>query len=756
MAEFRFAFNADTPNYGTEPQTLSSAERSNVTSTAWAEDFTGVDEEIARQALINEAEQAERTQTIGSGTSSSGGTDYRENPLDQFVNYTYSLTLSANKPGSFSGEGGVMIASGGRRENRSPIFFDDMYFESCRITTVIGLNARTRSSNVIDISFTVVEPYGITLINRLLDIAKSVGAENWTEMSFVLKIDFFGNTEDGMPSGPLSGQTKLIPMKIIGCDMKATVRGSEYKFTGVPYHHAAFNETSGTTPALIEVTAETIKEFFIGGGETDASYQKGLNDYQKKLVKDKYINIADEYEFVIDGSIGSKKVVEKKERNHYGYVPMANENNSSAKTRDGIRAGHQSREDQAPAKLDQKKQVTSINPGTSIIDVINQTIRNSEYITEQVGKGGSGGGPIKWYKIVSDVEIKGYDSKRKSYAKKFIYKILPMEVYNTKYPDAPLAQPPSAQKIYEYLYTGKNQQILDFSLDFNVLFYTAVTASRYKLDELEVPPSNTTSTDDKGITNSTKESDVTPAHTKIVVNQTDVSTLHQGTNSVTNVSANDLYKSLMSTSRGDMINVNLKITGDPEFIKQDDIAYISEGKVGTIDQFGSITTDGGEVYVDLFFRSPRDIDQSTGLYDFSNWQDAAFNGRYRVITVDNQFERGQFTQNLQLVRIFNQDSPSSGGGGGTTVGYGGAGDVLTGDVGNGAQARAEAEVSSEVQRLINRSQTISDSRQSPARNVETSTRQERETSSSESDLVSSYQNRFIGITPEDVSQWNIQ
>ena len=739
MADYRYAVDAAgaaLPDYGTDTQELSTNETSNLEN-QWAEDFTGLDEAIARNQLDNETNAASAAQSVGGAGGGSEDSEYRENPLDKFVNYTYGLTLSASKPKSFGTEDQVMIASGGRRENRSPIFYDDMYFENFQMTTVIGLNSRSRSSNVIDISFTVIEPYGITLINRILDLAKDLGVENWTEMSFVLRIDFFGNNESGMPDGPLDGQTKYIPMKIIGCEMKASTKGSEYKFTGIPYHHLAYQETSGSTPVFVEVTAETVKDFFNG----DGGYAKALNDYQKKLKKDEYVEIPDEYEFVVTGELGQAKILTKKEKNHVSHIPLAHDNNKSAKTEDGIKAAN-SRFDEAPAKLDQKKQAIPINAGTSIIDVINQTVRNSEYIVKQVGK--PSGGTVKWYKIVPEVKVLGYDSKRKVYAKKYIYTILETEVYNTKYPDAPLGQPKVAVKKYNYMYTGKNQQILDFSLDFNIMFYTAVTSNRYKLKRGDTSPEPPDPKDkDKGITNDTKESDVTPAHVKIVPAQTDVSSLHQGANDVTNTSANDLYKSLMSTSRGDMINVKLKIAGDPEFIKQDDIAYASEGTVNEIDQNGSITTDGGELYVDLFFRSPNDINQETGLYDFSRWEEASFNGRYKVITVENIFSQGQFLQNLNLVRIFNQETP------------GGAGDGASGnDAPAGAGEMSEADAANETQRLLNRAETIASESAASSANNETSARDQGEGVDASQQQVMAMQNNFSNVETLDVTAWN--
>ena len=109
-----------------------------------------------------------------------------------------------------------------------------------------------------------------------------------------------------------------------------------------------------------------------------------------------------------------------------------------------------------------------------------------------------------------------------------------------------------------------------------------------------------------------------------------------------------------------MIKVQLKISGDPEFIKQDDLFFnpgntlYSEGDNVIVDKNLSLVTDTGEVYVWLSFRTPTDYDQSTGLMDFTTYKSSVFSGLYSIVVINNSFERGQFTQTLELARLFEQ------------------------------------------------------------------------------------------------------
>ena len=208
----------------------------------------------------------------------------RDNPLDNYANYTYGITLFVGSAGSYSPgavNGDVMVASGGIREGRLPQFYEDFYFDSFKMESVIGLNSQSRSSNVITIEFTIVEPFGISLMDRLLEVAGSLGSENWHEMVFTLKVDFYGNNDDGEPVNPIAGQTKHFQTKIIGCDIKATSRGSEYKFTAIPFSHQAYTQNVGTTPANCEPQGEKVKDIFESQGE--GSYTKALNKHQTDL-----------------------------------------------------------------------------------------------------------------------------------------------------------------------------------------------------------------------------------------------------------------------------------------------------------------------------------------------------------------------------------------------------------------------------------------------------------------------------------------
>ena len=212
----------------------------------------------------------------------------KPNPLHEYATYTYGITLfilskddykqlqeaEADSLSSWRPTN-ALISSGGRKWsdesfegaeilNRNPEFNDDFYFDSLRMQTVVGMNSRGRGTNAIDISFTVIEPYGMTLLDRLIVAAVDprVGSKNYLEQPYLLQIDFFGSKALGEMVTPIPHLTKRIPIKLIEMKIKASTKGAEYAIKAIPFNHSALQETVNTTPANFEVAAATVGDFF--------------------------------------------------------------------------------------------------------------------------------------------------------------------------------------------------------------------------------------------------------------------------------------------------------------------------------------------------------------------------------------------------------------------------------------------------------------------------------------------------------------
>lgn len=664
----------------------------------------------------------------------------RPNPLFEYADYTYALSLHiipieklnkmATTPGFqyINDDKTVLVASAGRKNDttfkRASEYHEDFYFDNLKMSTVVGLNSRSRNSNAIEVNFTLIEPMGVTFLNRLMKTVKEFKLESWFQVPYMLQIDFFGNDELGHLMTPIKNQTKYIPIRIISCKVKVTPRGAEYALQGVPFSHQAFTSTVASTPAFFEVTATSISDFFSSTGDageasnitkvsdaskereeaevkeatqyesnsklkaaaeegirkryqetrtalsqipyTVGSYTAAMNSYQKQLQDNNHVKIAEEYAFKFHPLIESSKIVFPK-KTEAKKTPMY-----SPATKEGV-AAIRAQAGLPVAGVNNSKESFTINAGTNIIEVINQVMRASEFIRSQFkdtatevpntadGQSAADAAkkPITWYRIVPVVEIKAFDDKLERYAKKTTYCVEPYVYYNTKFRDAPKSNPDYYAKEYNYIFTGKNKDILNFDIDFDTMFYTAITADRSKVQTTKVQQQEEQNEKDNTGAKK-KEVSVQQSVTHPVSGQADMGVPASSDSKA--VLVNDFAKSALSSSRGDMINVNLKIVGDPELIKQDDIFYNPmnnpdqrTASAQSIDpKTSSVMYDVGEVFALVTFRTPLDFDPTTGMAVYDSIDQSVFSGVYKVITVDNEFSKGQFTQTLNMIRLFDQ------------------------------------------------------------------------------------------------------
>ena len=380
--------------------------------------------------------------------------DY-SNPLGAYASYTYNLNwhvltlddyraMSTGQPWRPSRN----LVSGANRYNqtytgqtgglgtyRDPAFTDDFYFSDFKMTTIIGLNANSRGTNMISMSFTIIEPYGMTLMDRILDInVNELGAKNYLDNPYLIELNFFGINDDG-ELGIIPGQTKWFPIKLTGMKIKATTQGSEYAITAVPFNHQALFESLQDIKTRMEVTASTVGEYFdatasdgvlqeqidtiretnaaddakkkraaeqaaayggtatggvvtvgAGGKETrepatnkvasitTKSFPAAYNAWNRAEQKNGAVEFADQIKFVIDKDIANSKIVDPK-KNSIRDVPA-----TSAKTQAQTTSGGK-----APAATaDFKASIHSLDAGTKVQDIINLVMPNSEFFKKQI------------------------------------------------------------------------------------------------------------------------------------------------------------------------------------------------------------------------------------------------------------------------------------------------------------------------------------------------------------------------------------
>lgn len=673
------------------------------------------------------------------------------NPLFAYPSYTYGLSLHLLSKDDYNGirldashikPSKTLISSALRyptvAAGRHPEFLDDFYFDSLKMETIIGLNAHSKATNAITIDFTIIEPYGMTLLDRILKMQSSdFGAKNHTSMPYLLELNFFGNADDGSMS-KIPNQDKWFPIQITGFKIKASGQGSVYTISAIPYNHVGMLQSIQSTPANFEITGTTVYDFLQGTEDGvlvtstpnssvsdtarvekkqsttpsnnvrttstvqsknsqspalsqvtstgSSSYANAYNSWEKAAVSRGAMVYPDSISFSFDdkfsidgipaGAISRAKVVDPN-KNPYektdmtaNFATTAHGNNASAQSLAGA------------GLLKSGTQNISIKAGDSIAVTVNQLIVNSEYIRNQILDPEARAAivkdpimdpsnlfslnknkPLNWFKLAPEIILVEFDVKRNDWARHVIYHIIPYRVYNDKDPHANVSAPPGAVKNYNYLYTGENRDVIDFDIDFDNLYFNSAQIQRDKMETIVKIKANP---DPESKDNSPRYAPGSIASPKLMIESGNAPSAGMGTvYNAENQLAAQVASNLYSSLRGDMLNVKLRIVGDPDFIKQDDLIYTpSNLSVSAADQYlkgnsGSLNMNSGEIFCTLKFKTPADIDETTGLLRKSGYYiESKFSGYYRILRVESEFRQGKFTQVLDLIRQLNQPDDS--------------------------------------------------------------------------------------------------
>jgi hypothetical protein len=119
-----------------------------------------------------------------------------------------------------------------------------------------------------------------------------------------------------------------------------------------------------------------------------------------------------------------------------------------------------------------------------------------------------------------------------------------------------------------------------------------------------------------------------------------------------------MFHDIIINSDVDLVSLELEILGDPYYVFDSGMGnYTAQDIDQNETANGDIEYQRGETDIIVNFRTPVDYNEDTGTMDFP--EDTvpvdAFSGLYRVTSIVNQFNKGRFTQRLQLLRRRNQE-----------------------------------------------------------------------------------------------------
>ena len=329
-------------------------------------------------------------------------------------------------------------------------------------------------------------------------------------------------------------------------------------------------------------------------------------------------------------------------------------------------------------QYDPNIQVFQFDQGTSIPTCIEEVILASDYGRSLTNSSSDATGRLNWFRIETQTYNDGglFGSLISGQSGKvYVYRVVKYKVDEStvgspgaSFLKSTIIKQAMAAKAYSYIYTGQNDDIIDFDLNFNMTFFTGVPAARaqqnlftslggqfsfIRTDKQTVPATN-----GAGVAGDAGSTGAAPL-------RDDVTTTGNvggggGAEDTETNTARSLNDMIINTGN-DMLKVDLKIHGDPYFLCDSGLGnYVGLPSLGflPINIDGTMNPIDGEVHVILNFRTPSDYNDDDGYvkYPLGGFLPIAmFSGVYQVITVENEFKKGQFVQTLSLVRKRNQD-----------------------------------------------------------------------------------------------------
>jgi len=610
------------------------------------------------------------------------------NPFRAFNTMTYSMSLYLQDPKEYAsmmatGKKDVsklelLVQSGGISSDttktggnfgatRNKFFTRDFYLDDIQLSSYIAGTSTGGPQNSFEMNFTVTEPMGLTFMDRLYnaatDFAERKGYQNFNPINqiYLAVIRFYGYDENGKQvingkfndgSDDQSYIEKWIPIMIRSVQFRVETAKVVYSCECVcPQTQVGHGQVHGTIPFDIALQGETLKDLLDGtvkrtlaGGVVTTGLMSALNSHQLKLAADNKYQFADKYAIEFEAGAG----IEDETVTALGTSVVMKSGTAS-----GANPAAESKMKSGSAKNVKSVQTTATNAGMKIVKFIDLAIRNSSFMTKQYKKMNEANKdkttkfrtpkPFKWFKIRPRIEIIDFDSKRQAWAYKITYVVTLYNVSTVNTNDFESADCFKTHKEYDFWFTGKNTEVLDFKQDYNSFYYTTFS-DKHKENPNENPEAQTNLRAMRTYRANSIESNA-------------------GSENKENEQAANAASILYAPQ--DIANVSIDIVGDPDWLGQSELFYAAtpEPKDPVLDD-GSINYDTAEVFFSVNFNTVVDYDLDTGIADVTQKNVSKnLNGSepggvsqysfvYRANTIVSQFAGGQFVQKLEGTLVF--------------------------------------------------------------------------------------------------------
>jgi hypothetical protein len=643
------------------------------------------------------------------------------NPLFAYASYDYVLGIGILTDAQLANPSLYMSTSQyplicksanadpGNRIN-TPYGKFDFFIDNVEVKGVLTGN-NGKNSSVTNITFDITEPYSMGLFYiACQQAADQTGHKNWRDAPYLLTIEFRGNTETGQMLNVPNTTRKLV-FKFQNLTMKVNEKGAVYNVEAFVQGMQAHTTEYASLKTDVSIKGATVQETLQTG---DKSLQVAVNQRLQKLKQDKVVDVADEIVimFPTDISAGSSPAADSSTaENNTGatqatdapsatavYAKLGLSRSSVNKTLiqaetncnilgkselvfNEVKKGDPSTGQenkiydpkgkiyvQGKNTIDSTMSEFKFTQDSDIPNAINQVMLKSGYADKALEvENVTPTGMRQWWRIDTQVynigDIQNNTGKK---PKLIVYRVVPYEAHTSKImppnTKAPGFEQLKAQAVkhYNYIYTGKNVDIIKFDIEYNASFSTTLPAGSL---------ANTQDEKNAAAEGGTKEKISPSLQTMEKGNkpsgapgESTTQNKYTGTSLPTDKKGGGGSEDQKTRAARvwhdainggtDMLQLNMEIIGDPYYIMHSGAGNYTAppSQYSNLNADGSMNYQNGEVDIIVNFRTPIDINQTTGLYDFGGKSSSApimaFSGLYCINNVSSHFKQGKFTQTL--------------------------------------------------------------------------------------------------------------
>jgi hypothetical protein len=598
------------------------------------------------------------------------------NPLEDFATYNYLFTMACATPAEVNSAGyrkkltNVIFSSAGRfggQRAETAYGTPELFVDNVEFKCFVTPTPPSGNTAQIKINFEIFEPYSLGLFLQSCQAAAlDAGYKSYMDNApYVIKLEFLGQKSTN-EFGSVGPYFFLVRLKNV--QFTVNEAGSKYRVETFPYNHQLFNASVNTTFNDISLVGKNAYESLVDNPEKSLITQLTLRELQ--LVKDKKKNLPDYYAIdFVDCDWGGPNPFGDAKGGDLEFSPTSSGGTEVFK-RQGDVVSTDGKVVRGKVTINPKEKTLQFSAGTSITDVINSTIlstkaarTNATDPTKFDDKG-----YIIWWRLDVDIQLLEYDESTKDYNKVITFRVVPYKIHHTVYP-GPEAKAQGVQelkkditKVYNYIFTGKNTDVLKFDIDIKNLFFTATDPNKQEDSGTQSNPgvsSSVSSETERAEAPEGQSSSSVGGNANSIKPSIKVGNLPfkagSGQLDTKQKIANEFYVNAITKNK-DMINLNIELLGDPFWLPEAGQGNYHPRGNGTQVANGVMNYENRDIYVEVIFRTPIDVRGADGLLAFQDGEEKSpFSGLYKVTEVEHRFSGGLYKCTLKGPRMPAQD-----------------------------------------------------------------------------------------------------